>query len=507
MSNIGNNKRIAKNTLMLYFRMLQIMLISLYTSRVLLHELGVEDFGLYNVVGGIVSLLSFLNTSLANGFQRFFNIEIGLNSKQKLQNLFSSSLFIQLLLILFCFVLAETIGTWFVRNKLVITPEREDTVFILYQCIVVVFLVTLLRTPYNAIIFAYERMEAYAIISIAEVALNLGVIFCLQIIPYDKLVTYGFLLVAVQLTIFVCYFFYVKICFRDIKSSIAIHKDLIRQLFSFSGWNLFGAIAHLLRENGLNILLNLFFGPVVNAARGISHQISAGLYTFAQNFQLASRPHMIKSYARKEYDELFRLCFSITRLSFCMLWILAVIMIVNIEFILNLWLGNTFPEKTIPFTILAILISLVDSFANPITTIVHATGVMKRFQITCSSLILLIIPISYLFLRLGFSAESVFVVCLIVLFIVHCVRLFLLRTLITFSIRMYIKKAVIPCIKVVSVSIILMLPVVLIFDFTAIIFILSVVIPTIVVYVFGTTSKEKDFINNKLISVVKSLEK
>ena len=502
--NIEDNKRIVRNTLMLYMRMMLIMIVSLYTSRVLLRELGVQDFGIYNVVGGAVSLLSFLNTALANGFQRFFNIEIGLGNRQKLQELFSSSLFIQMALIGLCLFMAETIGIWFVRDGLVVADGREDATFILYQCVVVIFMITLLRTPYNAIIFAYERMDAYAIISIAEVILNLGVVFCLQAFPGDKLAVYGFLLVIVQILIFVCYFLYVKVVFRGLKSKIVAHKMLIRQLFSFSGWNLFGSIAHLLRENGVNIVLNLFFGPVVNAARGISHQVSAGIYTFASNFQLASRPQMIKSYARGEYDELLHLCFSITRLSFYLLWVLAVVMVVNIEFVLQLWLGEIYPEKTVSFTVLAIVISLLDAFANPITTIVHATGVMKRFQMTCSSIILLIVPASYLFLRYGCPPETVYIVSIVILFVVHCVRLHLLRKLVTFfSIKEYVRRAISPCFKVVLISSVLLAVVVILFDSTLLLLFFSAMIPGATVCVFGMTSEEKRFVYEKLISVAK----
>lgn len=499
-----NNKRIARNTLMLYVRMMLIMLVSLYTSRVLLQELGVQDFGIYNVVGGTVSLLSFLNTALANGFQRFFNIEIGLGNRQKLQELFSSSLFIQLVLIGFCLFLAETIGLWFVKNELVVSDARKDAAFILYQCVVAIFLITLWRTPYNAIIFAYERMDAYAIISIVEVLLNLGMVFCLQALPYDRLAMYGFLLVAVQMLIFLCYFLYVKVVFRGLQSQIVAHTVLVRQLFSFSGWNLFGSIAHLLRENGVNIVLNLFFGPVVNAARGISHQVSAGIYTFASNFQLASRPQMIKSYAKGEYKEVLSLCFSITRLSFYLLWILAVVMVVNIKFILDLWLGKMYPEKTISFTILAIAISLLDAFANPITTIVHATGIMKRFQITCSSIILLIVPASYLLLRWGFPPEATYVVSIIILFIVHCVRLLLVRRLATFfSIREYVRRAVIPCVKVALISAALMAGVMILFHSPFLLLCFSIAVPMVTVYVFGMTSIEKRFVCEKLISIAK----
>lgn len=498
-----NNKRIARNTLMLYVRMMLIMLVSLYTSRVLLQELGVQDFGIYNVVGGTVSLLSFLNTALANGFQRFFNIEIGLGNRQKLQELFSSSLLIQLALIVFCLLLAETVGIWFVKTELVVADGREDATFVLYQCVVVIFMITLLRTPYNAVIFAYERMDAFAIISIAEVVLNLGIVFCLQVLPGDKLAVYGILLVSVQILIFACYFLYVKVVFRSLKSKVAVHKVLIRQLFSFSGWNLFGSIAHLLRENGVNIVLNLFFGPVVNAARGISHQVSAGIYTFASNFQLASRPQMIKSYARGEYKELLGLCFSITRLSFYLLWILAVAMIVNIEFVLNLWLGELYPEKSISFTVLAIVISLLDAFANPITTIVHAIGVMKRFQITCSSIILLIVPVSYLFLRCGFPPEAVYVVTIVVLFVVHCVRLLLVRRLAAFfSIREYIRRAVIPCVRVALISSALMAGVMASFHSSLLLLCFSVMVPIATVYMFGMTSREKRFVYEKLISII-----
>lgn len=450
-----NNKRIAKNTLFLYFRMLLIMLVTLYTSRVVLKALGVEDFGIYNVVGGFVSMLSFLNTSIANGFQRFFNFELGKERFSKVKQMFSVSLSIQIGLSLLVLLLAETVGLWFLNAAMNIPPDRIVAANWVYQSVVFMLIISLFRAPYDAIVIANEKMGFYAYIGICEVLFKFLVAYLLAKIPYDLLISYAILMLLVTGGIFICYVFFAHVKFAYLRFSPIIDRGLTKQMLSFSGWNIWGSLAHLMKGQGVNVLLNVFFGPTVNAARGIAFQIQSGVTVFVGNFQLAARPQMIKSYAAGDVIGLISLFYRISRLSFLLLWLMVLPLLFKMDFILSLWLGEDVPPLSTLFSILSLLIALTESFASPLTTVVHAIGRMKKFQTICSSVILSVVPLSYGVLKMGFQPESVMYVSLFVLVIVHVVRLYLLKELISYSVREYVANVLFPCVKVVAVTLLI----------------------------------------------------
>lgn len=444
---------------MLYIRMMLVIGITFYTARVLLRELGIEDYGIYNVVGGVISMMSFLNTSLANGFQRFFSTALGLGETKKIKEIFSVAITIQIGIGLVCLFVAETIGTWFLHEHMSIPAGRIVAAEWVFQTSVVIFLLALLRAPLQALVIAFEKMEIYAYVSIIEVFANLGIIFLLPVLRTDKLITYGCLMTTVNSVILAGYVYMVRRHCLRVTARLSANRIMVRELLSFSGWNLFGSVAHLMKGNGLNILLNMFFGPAVNAARGIAYQISTGVMTFVSNFQTATRPQTIKYYAAGETGEMLRLFFRISRFSFFLLWILSLPLMFVMEWVLDIWLGGNVPANTALFSRIVLATSLVEAFATPLTTIVHASGKMRKFQIICSSIILAIIPCAYILLHFGYPPESAMYASLTIVTIVHGVRLILLKGIITYSVRDYLRHVILPCITITAAS---LLPAILI---------------------------------------------
>lgn len=429
-----NNKRIAKNTLLLYFRMILTMLVSLYTSRVVLNTLGVEDFGIYNVVGGVVVMFGFLNSSMASATQRFLSFELGRQDGQKLKEVFSMSLNIHFIIAFIIFLLAETIGLWFLNTQMVIPEARKQAALWVYQFSILAFIVNIISVPYNASIIASEKMNVFAYVSILEVSLKLLTVFILQWFAYDKLMLYAVLSLFVALVIRIIYGVY---CKRKLSfSSYSFVKDrvLFTTLFSYAGWNLWGNLAAVTMGQGINILLNLFFGPAVNAARGIAYQVSAAVNQFVSNFQMAVNPQIIKSYAADDRQYMHQLIFTSAKYSFFLLFMFALPLLIETEYILSLWL-KIVPEYTVLFTRLVIGIVLIDCISGPLMTAAQASGRIKVYQSVLGGMLLLILPISYFFLRLGYAPEVTMYVNMIVSFVVLIVRLFILSWLIQFPVK------------------------------------------------------------------------
>ena len=432
-----NNKRIAKNTLLLYFRMLFMMAVSLFTSRVILNTLGVEDYGIYNVVGGVVAMFGFLNGSMSSTTQRYITFALGKGDDKKLQTVFSTTLQIHAIIAFIIVLLSETIGLWFLYNKMQIPADRMDAAFWVLQCSIVSTVFMIMSVPYNADIIAHEKMSAFAYISVLEVVLKLVIVYMLVVFGVDKLILYAFLLLAIQIMIRLIYSFYCNRHFKETKYRHVWDKALFKEMTGFAGWSLFGNLSAVLFTQGLNMLLNVFFGPVVNAARAVAVQVQNAIQHFVSNFQMALNPQITKTYAQNQMEEMHKLMFRSARFSFYLLFFLSLPVLFETEFILTLWL-RTVPDNTVVFLRIMICTSLIYAIANPMIVANQATGKVKKYQAVCGTILLMILPISYVLLLLGCPAYSVFIVHFVMEAIAQLARMIMLRPLIGIGIKDYI---------------------------------------------------------------------
>ena len=418
-----NNKRIFKNTIFLYIRMFIILVVGLYTSRVILKTLGEVDFGIYNVVGGIVTMLAFLSNTMASASQRFFAYEIGRNDFDKLKQTFSSSVFLFAIFSLLCLVIAETVGLWFVYNKLNIPAERHEAAMFVYQFSVLAFVASIIRIPYNALIIARERMDFYAKISIVEVILKLAIIYVLLIGNIDKLKLYSILTFGVVVSVTFGYFAYCRFQFKESKLIFKVQGATnYKKLLSFSGWSLFGSLANMLMDQGVNILINVFFGPVVNAARGIAYQVKGQIMSFVGGFQAATNPQIIKYYSSGKRDEMKTLLFRGSKMTYFLLLLISLPILLEMEQLLKIWL-HTFPEWTVLFARLVIFIVVVDSMSGCIIPAVQATGKIQGLEVKIGLTKLFNLPITYMLFRLGFSPAYSMIVSIFLNFLCLFVRM------------------------------------------------------------------------------------
>lgn len=443
--NTSNNSRIAKNTLFLYLRMILVLVVSLYTTRVVLNALGVVDYGIYNVVAGFVSMFAFLNTSMSNGIQRFYNFKLGSEGEESFTKVYNTALVIQGLLAVIVVVLLETIGLWYLNHKMVIPIERMATALWIYQFSVISLVLVIMQIPYSASIMAHERMDYYAYVSIIEVVLKLAFALWLPRVKYDKLFVYGCYSLGISILNFLLYFAYSKHHFKSLKLQRLFQKDLFKDMLSFSGWNIFGTFAYMLKNQGLNVLLNAFFGPIVNAARGVSGMIGTAIQGFQSNIVISFRPQIVQSYAEKNFSRVKSLMYSLSKISYILLFMLSMPVIIELPFILHLWLGDVVPEYTISFTTLMLIIMIISSLNTPLSQVVHATGKMKNYQIGTSLVVCAILPVSWLLLKLGGNPNTVYLVSLCLMVINQMVCLFLLKKVFPYKILEYFKKVLLPC--------------------------------------------------------------
>ena len=441
----SNNKRIAKNTLFLYFRMGLVLLVSLFTTRVVLQGIGIEDYGIYNVVCGFVTMFSFLNTSMSNGVQRFYNYSLGRTNGYSIRDVYNTSLQIQGLLSVILLFLLETFGLWYIHTQMVIPIERFSAALWVFHFSVLSLVVLVLQIPYSAAIMAYERMDYYAYLSIFDVLAKLGIAYAIKYAETDKLILYGALNMLVSIVCFLLYYGYAKRNFNELQVEFRIKKEIFKPMISFSGWNIFGSFAYMIKGQGLNMLLNVFFGPVVNAARGISTMVMSAIQGFQTNIVIAFRPQIVQSYAAGDNERVLKLFYSLSKVSFILLAMLSIPIIIEINYILHLWLGSSIPDYTIQFTILVLVNMIISSLNTPLSQVVHATGRMKSYQIGTSTMVCAILPASWLFLKLGFGPVSVYWVSLIITIINQYVCNLLLRRIYRYSLMEYSSKVIIPC--------------------------------------------------------------
>ena len=450
------NKRIAKNTLVLYVRMLFTMGISLFTSRVILQTLGVEDYGISSVVGGVISMFTFINAAMVSSTQRYLNFELVRGDANQLRSVFSTSLQIHALIALAIIVLSETVGLWFLNEKLVIPEARMTAAMWVYQCSILSCAVSIMSTPYNAVIVAHEKMSAFAYISILDVSLKLLVVYLLVVLPFDKLIILAILNLLVQLFIRYIYTLYCHRHFPESYFQFRFNKTLFKEMFGFAGWSFWGNLAAILYTQGLNMMLNIFFGPIVNAARGIAVQVQSAVQQFVGGFQTALNPQITKNYASNNLPQMHSLMFRSARFSFLLLFFLSLPVLMETNFILTLWL-KTVPDDAVIFTQIMICISLIYTTANPCIIANQATGKVKIYQMVVGGILLLILPISYVVLKLGAPAYSVFIVHFCIESVAQFSRMYMLRNLIHLPLWQYMKNIYIPIVSTIILPLVVRL--------------------------------------------------
>lgn len=444
-----NNKKIAKNTLLLYIRMLFLMGVNLYTSRIVLNALGVEDFGIYNVVGSIVTMFSVLSGSLSSAISRFITYELGNRSIDKLKRIFSTSISIQILLSILITLLIESIGVWFLNNQMTIPNSRILAANWVLQFTIITFIINLISIPYNATIIAHEKMSAFAYISIIEALGKLIIAFLIIISPVDKLIFYSVLMCLIALLVRFIYGVYCKKHFEECSYNLVWDRKLLQEMFSFAGWNFIGSVAGVLRTQGIGVLLNIYFGPIVNAAQGIAIQVNSAINSFSSNFLTAINPQIIKSYSQKDLNRAFDLTMRASRFAFLLLLILSIPLILETRYVLNLWL-KTIPDYSITFIQLTLILTIIESISLPLITLQQATGKIKNYQIVVGSMHMLNFPISFILLHIGLQPSIVYIVAIILACITFYARIYMLKRIIDISITTFLKEVLLRLIYVMT---------------------------------------------------------
>lgn len=502
----AKNRRIAKNTLLLYVRMLFTMAISLYTSRVVLRVLGVTDYGVYNVVGGVITLLGFLTSSMSGASSRYITFSLGKGDLGEMRRTFGNILSIHFLLAGVVLLLGETVGLWFVLEKLRIPADRMDAALWVYQLSVLTAMLGVVSVPYNAAIIAHERMGAFAYIGIVDALLKLVIVYLLWVMPYDKLVIYALLLFGVQVFDRIVYGWYCVRHFEETRAGFLFDNRLFKEMFSYAAWTMNGHLAVVGATQGINILLNLFYGPVVNAARGIAVQVQGVAQSFCNSFQTALNPQLTKSYARGDLSRMHQLLTQSSKFSFFILWLIALPLMLEAPLVLRWWLGIV-PEHTESFLRLILCSSMLSTLSNPLIVSVHATGDLKRFQLIEGTMLLTIVPIAYLLLKLfGIRPEYVFCVHIVVELCTQYARMRIVLPMIAMRVGHYVRSVVWPIVKVVLASPIVPLMVYLSLRQSVASFLLvctvSVLALCFTVYFVGCTKSEQKYLKGFLLAKV-----
>lgn len=443
------NKRIAKNTIMLYARMLITMMVSLYTSRVVLNALGVEDYGVYSVIGGFVVLLGFLNSAMAGATQRFMNVELGKNNQEALGLVFSSAIVIQICVAVVIIIFAETLGLWFLNSQMNINPSRMEAAGWVFQFSVFSFVAGILNAPYNASIIAHEKMSAFAYFSILEAFFKLSVAFAISYTASDRLTLYSFLLFIVSVAMRLAYGVYSKKNFMECSFSWKrVDKITMKQMTSFSAWTIIGYVAYVLQIQGIAILINLFFGAIVNASVGIAYQVNGVVRGFAGNIVTAMRPQIVQNYAVNEMKEMYSLISRGCRVTFFLILLFVLPLFMEIPVILHYWLGIV-PDYTIDFIRLILLVALVDSFSTILVTAIGATGHVRKYQITISSILFMQLPITWISFKYGYGPDCAFFVFLILAIIMQLIRVLFVCHAIKYPLKSFCSQILYRCFLVV----------------------------------------------------------
>lgn len=499
----ADNKRIAKNTVFMYVRTFVSMVIALYTSRKILEILGIDDFGILNVVGGVIAMMTFLNGSMSVATQRFLTFEIGRNSQEGFRNTFSMACIIHAILAAIVLLLGETVGVWFVNSYLNIPAARMMAANVVYQMSMLSCVVGILQTPYNASIISYERMHVYAYVGLGESLTKLVIVFLLLVSPTDKLITYSILLFGVQLASCIIYRVYCHHYFTGCRVSLKWNKSIFREMVGFTGWNMFGTIAWLLKDNGASILLNIFGGPAVNAARGVASQVTNASTSLMGGFQSAVNPQITKNYAANDREHTCLLMCRSSKFSYFLMYVIALPVLLECDFLLDIWLVEV-PSFAVLFTQIVLIEALCNTLGGPMITSLMATGKIKWYQIIVGSILLLNIPVAWFLLQLGYHIATPLIVSLIVMIIGHLVRIIFCKLQIGLSLRDYCRTVFVPIITVTVLAGVIAYGIHYLLSeglirliTTSIVSVLSI---TAAIYLFGLDTAEKTTVT----SVIKS---
>ena len=453
MSYKADHGRVMRNTALLYFRMALMMCINLYTSRVVLQVLGVEDYGIFYVVWGLVYILNFLNASMTATTQRFLTFELGTGNKKRLHEVFITSVHIHLILSLFLVLISETGGVWFLMEKMVIPEERMTAAMWCFQLSLVTAVAEVMSCPYQSVIIAREKMSAFAYISILDAFLKLAIVGMLLLTGFDRLIVYAILYTIEKLLIRVVYNLYCTRHFEESRYQWFYDKTLFRKMSSFAGWSMVENLAYVLYTQGLNMLLNVFFGPIANAAQAAAGQAKNAVSQFSQNFQVAINPQIMKSYAAEQLKEMHLLIFRGSRLTFCLLLILCLPLAVEAPMVLDLWLKEV-PEGTAGFLRLLLVVLIAQQMASPLIAAIQATGNIKRYQIVSGGLMILVVPTAYIVLKMGGAPWTVFVVYLLISVLAYIATVCIVLPEIHMSMKDYTFHVLKPCLFVILLSLI-----------------------------------------------------
>lgn len=505
----NNNKTIIKNSIFMYLRMILLLVISLFTSREVLRYLGIEDYGIYNVIGGVVSFVAFFNNTLQSSTQRFLNVELG-TPNGDVQKVFNASFQTHLILAAILVIAMEIGGLWFVNNKINIPSDRMYAALWAFHTSIALAAFQIIRTPYNAVIIAYEKMSVYAYTSILEAIAKLVIIYILAIGLTDSLVLYSVLNLFIAIIITIIYYIYCRRNFKETSLSLEVDKNLLKNMGGFIGWSTYGGLSMWGYTQGLNMLINIYFGPAINAARGIAVQIESMVKQFRNNFQVAVNPQLVKSYAESDMNRFFKLFAFSAKFSTYIMLAMFIPIYFRIDWLLNLWLVEV-PEYTADILRIILLACLIDSAVTPFVMGIQANGNIKIHEIICGSLLLLIIPVSYVFLEMGYSPLSVFWVYTIVMAITQLARIGIFCSLLKVSYA-YVVKLIYLNISLVSISafligyildLIIQGSVIGNLSYYAIAFLTTIVCS----YLFGLNRREKGLVLNNVKNILNKLKR
>ena len=503
-----NNKTILKNTVYLYMRMLLGLIVSLITARVILDALGVVDFGLNDVVGGMVTLFSFVGATLSTSTSRFLSYSIGEGNQKDLSKIFSTAFFINFIIGVIVVILGETLGVLLVNNVLDIPSERLFACNVLWQTIIIGSFISMIQVPLSSLVISYERMNVYAYIGMFDIFARLAIVYLVKYSPFDHLITLAILNLLVCLIDFSFYYFYCRRQFPNVANvRIKRDKDTQKSILGFTGWSILGSFANMLRHSGLSILLNIFFGPIANAANAVAFRVNNAIMGFTSNFTMAVNPQIIKSYAAQEFEGMKYLIFRAGKLTYYLLLVLCLPVIFECDYILHLWLGNDIPDSSIIMTQLVLIISMVDTFTYSIGCAVQATGRIKYYQLVISGISLLIFPLSWLLFKLGFPVYTGLVIYFLCSFVALWVRMYFIKSLLHISPTEYINNVFVKTTIVTVLSIIV--PIVLSFlvsesGFRCLIMIFAIELITIpLIWFLGVDEAERSFVKQLFGKLIK----